>query len=165
MSLDPFLAAPFAIQIHAGTATLALLLGALVLFRRKGTKLHKALGRTWVLLMLVTATSSLFINEVRLLGPFSPTHLFVPMVYGGLFIALREIRRGNVAGHQAAMKGVYMGALLLAGAFTLLPGRRLHDMLFGADSGWTPSLLAIPLALAFTAWLWTRLLPRRPARI
>jgi hypothetical protein len=34
-------------------------------------------------------------------------------------------------------------------------------MLFGADAGWTPSLIAIPLALAVTGWLWWRLMPRR----
>ena len=29
------------------------------------------------------------------------------------------------------------------------------------DAGWLPSLVAIPLALALTAWLWRRLLPQR----
>ena len=55
-------------------------------------------------------------------------------------------------------------ALLLTGAFTLLPDRRMHDVLFGADSGWVPSAIAIPLALGLTAYLWLRVLPRRPRR-
>lgn len=163
MSLDPILAAPLAIQIHATAATAALLLGAVVLFRRKGTPLHKAMGRTWVGLMLVVATSALFINEIRLIGPFSPIHVFVLLTYVGIWQGIREIRRGNVVAHQAAMKSLYLGALLLTGAFTLLPGRRMHDVLFGAVSGWVPSLIAIPLALVLTAVLWARLMPRRRA--
>ena len=164
MSLDPLLAAPLAIQLHATAAIAAMVLGALILFRPKGTALHKALGRLWAGLMLVVATSAIFIDEIRLVGPFSPIHLFVLLTYAGIGFGIWEIRHGRVEAHQATMKSTYLGALLLTGAFTLLPGRRMHDVLFGAESGWLPSLVAIPLALAVTAWLWRRLLPRRPIR-
>ncbi len=164
MSLTPLLTAPVTIQIHAFAATAAMLLGALVLFRRKGTPLHKAMGRVWVGLMLVVATSALFINEIRMIGPFSPIHIFVVLTYYGIYRGIREIRRGNVIAHQAAMKVLYLGALLLTGAFTLLPGRRMHDVLFGADAGWVPSLIAITFALGLTAFLWLRLMPRRRAK-
>jgi len=161
MSLEPLLAAPLAIQIHASAASAAMVLGAVILFRRKGTKMHKLMGRIWVGLMLIVATSAIFINEIRLIGPFSPIHIFVVFTYVGLWQAVREIRRGNVEAHQAGMKSIYLGALLLTGAFTLMPGRRMHDVLFGAESGWTPSMIAIPLALMVTAYLWWRLMPRR----
>ena len=84
MSLSPLLSAPPAIQIHAFAAMAAFLIGAFVLWRRKGTALHRALGRIWVGLMLVVATSALFINEIRLIGPFSPIHIFVLVTYLGL---------------------------------------------------------------------------------
>jgi uncharacterized membrane protein len=164
MSLDPILSAPIAIQIHAFAATAAMLLGAVILFRRKGTPLHKLMGRVWVGLMLVVATSAIFINEIRLVGPFSPIHIFVVMTYYGIWEGIREIRRGNVQAHQASMKSLYLGALLLTGAFTLLPGRRMHAVLFGAESGWVPSMIAIPLALALTVYLWLRLMPKRRTR-
>jgi uncharacterized membrane protein len=164
MSLDPILAAPISIQIHAFSATAAMLLGALILFRRKGTPTHKLLGRVWAGLMLIVATSAIFINEIRLIGPFSPIHIFVVMTYWGLYEGIRDIRRGNIQAHQASMKSLYLGALLLTGAFTLLPGRRMHAVLFGAESGWVPSLVAIPLALALTAFLWVRLMPKRPRK-
>ena len=164
MSLEPILAAPIAIQIHAFAAISAMLLGALILFRRKGTPTHKLLGRMWVGLMLIVATSALFINEIRLIGPFSPIHIFVVVTYLGLWEGIREIRRGNVEAHQATMKSVYLGALLLTGAFTLLPGRRMHAVLFGAESGWVPSLVAIALALALTAFLWIKLMPKRRSK-
>lgn len=163
MSLTPLLEAPFAIQIHACSAIAAFLIGALVLWRRKGTALHKALGRVWVVLMLVVATSALFINEIRLIGPFSPIHIFSILVYVGIAEALWAIRvKRDVAAHRASMQGVYLGALMLAGAFTFLPGRRMHAVLFGPDAGWTPSLIVIGAALAGVGIVWLRL--RRPLR-
>jgi len=161
MSLTPLLAAPLAVQIHALAAIGAMLLGALVLFRRKGTPLHKLLGRVWCGLMLIAAASSIFINEIRLIGPFSPIHVFTIATFVGIAAGIAQIRAGNVRKHRATMQALYFLALLLAGAFTLLPGRRMHDVLFGAAAGWTPSLVAIPLALGLSLVLWRRL-SRRP---
>lgn len=158
MSLEPLLAASPAIQIHAFAAIAAFALGAIVLWRRKGTALHRTLGRVWVVLMLLVATSSLFINEIRLIGPFSPIHIFAVMTYVGIAQALWAIRvKRDIAAHRAGMQGTYIGALLLAGAFTFLPGRRMHAVLFGPEAGWTPSLLVIGAALLATSLLWWRL--------
>ena len=165
MSLEPLILAPLAVQVHAVSALAAVLIGALVLFRRKGTTLHKLLGRAWVVLMLVTATSALWINEIELIGPFSPIHLFSLLTYGGVFEGLRHIRRGNVAGHRAAMQTVYLSALGLAGAFTLLPGRRMHQVLFGPDAGWPPSLIAIGAVLAVVGYGFMRARGQAPGRI
>ena len=165
MSLDPILSATLQVQVHASAAIAAMLLGAIMLVLRKGTPLHKALGRLYVALMLVVATSAIFINEIRMIGPFSPIHIFVLVVYGGLGVAIWRIRHGDVAGHRAAMVTLYFAALMLTGAFTLLPGRRMHDVLFGAAAGWTPSLIAIPLALVAALLLWRRLMPTRRDRL
>lgn len=157
MSLTPLLIAPLQVQIHATAALFALIIGALVLFRRKGTTSHKALGRLWVVLMLITAGSAIFINEIQLIGPFSPIHIFSIVTFAGLAHAIRMARTGNIRAHRATMQSLYFLALVLTGAFTLLPGRRMHDVLFGAQSGWAPSLVAITLALSATALLWRRL--------
>jgi len=157
-SLDPLLGAPLEIQIHATAALAALALGATALVLRKGTPLHRALGRSYAALMFVVATSALFINEIRLVGPFSPIHLFVLLTYVSLAMAIWHIRHGRLKQHRAWMATLYFGALILTGAFTLLPGRRTHDVLFGAASGWTPALLAIPLALLASFILWRRLM-------
>jgi uncharacterized membrane protein len=161
MSLNPLLAAPLAVQLHAICALLAMALGTIMLIRRKGTPSHKLLGRVYVVLMLVVATSALFINEIRLWGPFSPIHIFVVVTYVSVVMAIWNIRRGNVEAHRAWMVSLYFGALFLTGAFTLLPGRRMHDVLFGAGSGWTPSLIAIPLALVAGTVIWRRMMPPR----
>ena len=163
MTLTPLLEAPFATQLHAATAILATVLGAFVLWRRKGTTLHKALGRIWIVLMLVTATSALFIHDIRLIGPFSPIHLFSLFTYVALFNGLRAIIvHRDIVRHRAEMQGLYAGALMLAGAFTLLPGRRMHVVLFGPDAGWTQSLLAIVPILALSALVWLNLRRRAP---
>lgn len=158
MTLSPLLQADVAIQLHATSALLAVVLGAFILWRRKGTALHKALGRIWVMLMFVTATSALFINEIRLIGPFSPIHLFSLFTYVTLFNGLKAIIVDrNVVRHRAEMQGLYAGALMLAGAFTFLPGRRMHMVLFGPDAGWTQSLLVIVPLLAGAALVWLNL--------
>jgi uncharacterized membrane protein len=164
MTLAPLLAAPLAIQIHASCAILAVVIGGFVLWRKKGTRLHKALGRLWVVLMFTAATSALFINEIRLIGPFSPIHLFSIFTYVALFNGLRAILvHRDVRRHRANMQGLYIGALLLAGAFTFLPGRRMHMVVFGPHAGWPQSLAAIGLILALAAVLWA-LLQRRGQR-
>ena len=61
----PLLEAPLAIQIHAFAALGAFLLGVAQLARVKGTRSHRALGYTWVGLMLLVALSSLLIHELR----------------------------------------------------------------------------------------------------
>ena len=158
MSLDPLLEAELSIQIHALGAIAAFVIGAFILWRRKGTRLHKALGRVWIGLMLVVATSALFINEIRMIGPFSPIHIFSILVYAGIAQALWAIRvKRDVAAHRASMQGVYLGSLMLAGAFTLLPGRRMHEVLFGPNGGWLPSLIVIGVLLSAATLLWLRL--------
>lgn len=162
MSLDPLLAAGPAVQIHAFSALVAVVIGAVVLWRPKGTRLHKTLGRVWVVLMLVAATSALFINEMRLIGPFGPIHIFTIITYWtlgqGLYaiVVKRDVRR-----HRLEMQSLYLFALLLAGAFTLLPGRRMHQVLFGPDPGWVPSLVSIAAILVVAGLVWRRSNPRQ----
>lgn len=158
MTLTPLLQSDLAIQIHAFSAIAAVLIGAFVLWRKKGTELHKMLGRLWVALMLITATSALFIHELRLIGPFSPIHLFSIFTYVGVgqglyaIIVKRDVRR-----HRAEMQGVYIGALMLAGAFTFLPGRRMHQVVFGPNAGWTESLVTIAIILVLAGFIWLRM--------
>lgn len=165
MSLTPLLQSDPAIQIHAFSAILAVVIGAFVLWRKKGTRLHRILGRLWVVLMLVTATSALFIQEIRLIGPFSPIHLFSAVTYIGVGNGLYAIVvKRDIARHRAEMQGVYIGALMLAGAFTFLPGRRMHAVLFGPDGGWTQSLVTIGIILALSAFVWLKLRRRALSR-
>ncbi|WP_017665389.1 DUF2306 domain-containing protein [Porphyrobacter sp. AAP82] len=122
------------IMIHLSTVVPALLLGPVVLLRRKGDSAHKLMGRLWVCLMLVTAITSAFI---RLPGGgiagtgFSFIHAFTVWTLVSVPLAVRAARQGRIAAHRGMMTGLYAG-LVIAGAFTFLPGRLLGSMVFGA---------------------------------
>lgn len=122
------------IQIHLAAALLAMAFGAVIFMNVKGTRLHKTLGWTYVVLLAVTALTAIFIRRsegIPNIAGFTPIHLFVVMTAIGIPRALYLIRRGNVPGHARAMIGLYIGAIVIAGAFTLLPGRILNDVFFG----------------------------------
>lgn len=118
------------IQLHLFFAVLALLFGGVMWMRPKGTAGHKIIGRSFMLLMVLTALSAIFIREVGQ-GRFSLIHLFIPLALYSVIQSIRYIRKGNVSGHRRAVKGLYFGALILPGLFTLLPGRLLHVVLIG----------------------------------
>ena len=131
------------IAVHLTAALAALLVGPVALWARRGhsqrmvtaqrTRLHRAAGYAWVTLMLLTALSALFIHDPALpdLFGFSPIHLFVPITLLGLVQAFRQLFQGNVAGHRKTMLGLYLGACIGAGAFTLLPQRFLGQLVWG----------------------------------
>ena len=131
MTLEPLLAAPATIQAHTFAALAAFGLGALQLSAPKGTPLHRGLGYVWVTIMLVVAISSFFIHTIRLIGPFSPIHLLSILTLVTLPLAVLRARRGDIAGHRKLMRVLFSAALLIAGLFTLLPGRIMSAVVFG----------------------------------
>ena len=96
MSLSPLFHASPVIQLHALIAIAALLLGAVQLWRTKGDRLHRALGRVWVALMATVAGSGLFIWTIRLWGRFSPIHRLSLLV---LVMLWRGVRAAVPGGH------------------------------------------------------------------
>lgn len=119
--------------IHLATVLPCFLIGAWLLLRRKGTTVHKRLGRAYAVLILFTALVTLPMPAAvgpRLLDHFGFIHLFSLLVLFSVPAALYSIRRGNVAAHRGHMVGVYVGGILIAGTFALMPGRLLHGWLF-----------------------------------
>ena len=129
MNPAPLLQAAGAIQIHVAAAVLAFVLGLWLLLRRKGTAPHRALGRLWVGLMLVVAISSYWIRDAN--GGFSWIHGLSVLTFAMLVLAVWAIRTGRRTAHRWTMIGVFFGALVGAGAGTLMPGRLMHTVLFG----------------------------------
>lgn len=117
-----------AILVHLATALPALALGAVMLWRRKGTAPHKRWGRLWVGLMAVAALSSFWIREIND-GGFSAIHLLSVWTLASLAAGVMLARRGKVRAHRGFMIGTYLG-LLAAGALALAPGRLLNEALF-----------------------------------
>ena len=112
-------------------ALAALGLGAAQLLSPKGTTLHRALGYLWVTLMAGVALSSFFIHEIRLVGLFSPIHLLSIFTLFSLGWAIYAARQGDVVRHRIIMLSLFFFALVVTGAFTLLPGRIMNAVLFG----------------------------------
>jgi uncharacterized membrane protein len=131
MSLAPLLNTAPVVQVHAFAAMAAFVLGVMQLAAPKGTLPHRMIGWTWVLLMVLIAGSSFWIHDLRMLGPFSVIHLLSIFTLVMLPLAVMHARRHRVAQHRAAMISIFVGALVIAGLFTLLPGRVMHAVVFG----------------------------------
>ncbi|MCA0023836.1 MULTISPECIES: DUF2306 domain-containing protein [unclassified Mesorhizobium] len=131
MSLGPLLSARPPIPWHALAAFAALAIGGVQLALPKGTLRHRAIGYLWAALMLAVAISSFWIQQIRLLGPFSPIHLLSILVLVTVPLAVWHARNHRVAKHRKAMIALYIFALVGAGVFTLVPGRIMHDVVFG----------------------------------
>jgi uncharacterized membrane protein len=131
MTLAPLLAAPAVIQLHAFAALAAFGLGGVQLAAPKGTIPHRLFGWLWASLMLAIVLSSFFIHTIRLWGPWSPIHLLSVFTLIMLPLAVLRARRHQVERHRLAMISLFVGALVIAGIFTLLPGRIMHDVVFG----------------------------------
>lgn len=117
---------------HLVTAFAALLLGIVILARRKGTGSHRALGWAWALAMGSTAVASAFIRDYQLpnLAGYTPIHFFTLYVAVTLPLAIWFARSGRIPAHRRTMQGMFFGACVVAGLFTLLPGRFLGQLVW-----------------------------------
>jgi uncharacterized membrane protein len=131
MTLQPLLKADLAVQIHAFTALAAFALGLVQFAAPKGTLPHRTIGWLWVTLMLIVSVSAFFVHELRVWGRWSPIHLLAIFTLIMLPLAVLRAKRHQVVQHKRAMVSLFAGALLIAGLFTLLPGRVMHAVVFG----------------------------------
>lgn len=121
---------PDLVWFHLATIAIALGLTPLILLRRRGDKWHRRTGYVWAAAIMTTALATFWIRGINpgrlslihLLSGF--TLLMVPIV---IFCARRHRIRARRIGIQSAVAG----ALLIAGFFTLVPGRILGDGLLG----------------------------------
>ena len=117
------------VLIHMSAAFAALALGALVFLRRKGTQAHSWMGRSWVGLMLVVTLSTIWIKGD---GHYSWIHILSVVTTLLLAVGVYSAIKGRIQAHRKTMTRVYIGGLIIAGAFTFLPQRVLGKMLWGA---------------------------------
>jgi uncharacterized membrane protein len=116
-----------AIWIHLAAALAALVLGAGIFLAKKGTFFHRIAGRSWALLMLVTIVSTIWIKGN---GNYSWIHLLSIGTFFGLAAAVTFAVTGRIRAHRKTIIGLYVGALVVAGAFTLVPSRLLGRALW-----------------------------------
>lgn len=127
---DQWRMVPALIWLHLATILVATALTPVMLLRVRGDRRHRTIGKLWIVAMLATAISSLFIH-VSGPGRFSVIHLLsfwtlvqVPLIWW-------TARHHNVARHRRAVHGMVIGALLVAGFFTFPFHRLLGTWLFG----------------------------------
>ena len=132
MNLAPLLDAAPAIPLHAFAAMGAFVLGVVQFVSPKGTLPHRTIGWIWVSLMAVVAISSFWIHQIRLVGPWSPIHLLSIFALTVLPLAVWKEHRHEVRAHRRIMIFLFTGALVIAGVFTVVPGRIMHTVLFGS---------------------------------
>ena len=132
MSLAPLLDAAPAIPLHAFAAMAAFVLGIVQFAAPKGTLPHRTIGWIWVTLMAVVAASSFWIHQIRMVGPFSLIHLLSIFTLVMLPLAVWRAHTHRVTDHRRIMIFIFAGALVVAGLFTLVPGRITHQVFFGA---------------------------------
>lgn len=131
MSFDPLLAEDKTIILHAFAAMAAFVLGCIQFFGPKGTTIHRIIGWSWIVLMATIALSSFNIHGLKQFGPFSWIHGLSIYVLLMLPVGILHARKHNVTRHKQTMIGIFVGALIIAGIFTLAPGRVMHTVVFG----------------------------------
>jgi uncharacterized membrane protein len=126
MTLAPLLSSPLSIQLHAFAAMAAFVLGLVQLAAPKGTLPHRTLGWIWVALMIIVGVSAFFIHTLRVWGPWSPFHLLALYTLVMLPVGIWQARRHSIKNHRKTMIAIFLGGLVIAGAFTFLPDRRMY---------------------------------------
>lgn len=122
-------AQPLVIQLHLGAALAALVIGALLMLRRKGVTFHRRAGWLWVGVMAIVAGSSIFITGVN--GDrWSFIHMFTGWTFIALPLAVIAARRHDVKQHRRFMMGMFYGGLIIAGGLTFIPGRTMWNVFF-----------------------------------
>jgi uncharacterized membrane protein len=157
MTLEPLLNASPAVQFHVLTVVPAALIGTAMLLAKKGTYIHRMGGRVWIALMMLTALSTFFIHEINMFHGFSPIHLLSLVVLVSAVEVVRSARQRNFARHKRLVKSLYFGGIGIAGLFTLLPGRIMHDVVFTSAVARPVQSVAPVTAHASTGapiWVW-----------
>ena len=120
--------------IHLIAVSPCLIIGAyLIYFSSEGSQNHKALGWTYMVLMFFQSGVSLFM-EARV-GPqffnhFGWIHLLSVLTIYTVPKSIYYIRKGNIKAHSRGMIILFWAGLIIAGGFTLVPGRYLYDVFF-----------------------------------
>ena len=103
-------------------------------FFKKGGKSHRLWGKGYALLITFSSLVSIFLDTYvgpTWLGHFGYIHLLSLLTIVTVPYSLWQLKRGRLHSHQRSMQFLYWTGLLIAGGFTLFPGRYLHSLVFG----------------------------------
>ncbi len=121
---------PLVVWGHLATVVVALVLTPVLLWRARGTRSHRVLGYGWCAAMLTSALVSFFVR-LHQPGHLGPIHALSALVVVLVPVVVFAARRGDVYRHRRTVRGLVIGALLVAGAFTFSGTRLLGHWLLG----------------------------------
>jgi uncharacterized membrane protein len=121
---------PANVWAHLTTIGIALSLTPVMLLRTRGDTLHRLLGLIWLSTMFLTALISF---DIRLIGQgrFSFIHILSLWTLIQVPLIFWHAKNHRIDKHRRAVRGMVLGALLIAGFFTFPFGRLLGSWLFG----------------------------------
>jgi uncharacterized membrane protein len=122
---------PTIVWAHIATIFIAVTLTPVMLLRRRGDRVHRALGWVWAVSLAMTAILSFGIRGINQ-GSLSLIHILSAWTLVQVPLIVWHARRHNHAKHRTAVRGMVIGALLIAGFFTFPFGRLMGRWLFGA---------------------------------
>jgi uncharacterized membrane protein len=126
--LAMLLVVPATLQVHIAAAVSALSIGFALMVGVKGRAFHRVAGWMWVASMVTVAVSSFWIRDH---GRLSYIHFLSGWVSISVPMAVAAVKRRDVKRHRALMTNIFMGGLIVAGAFTFVPGRLMWRIFVG----------------------------------
>ncbi|MCI4646232.1 MAG: DUF2306 domain-containing protein [Hyphomonadaceae bacterium] len=147
-------------QAHVTLAALALVLGPIVFWRRKGTRFHKQAGYAYVAAMLVTNCTALTMYDID--GGINMFHVFAVMSLSTLIPGMIAIWRKSILLHYHCMSWSYFGLFAAfasqvatqtstIGQFARLTGIGSHFLVLG---------ICVAIATALT-WVFVNAMARK----
>lgn len=121
---------PGIVWLHIATILIALALTPVMLLRRRGDRLHRRLGWIWCAALGGTALISFWVRTINP-GTLSWIHILSAWTLIQVPLIVWSARTHNVKRHRTSVRGMVLGALLIAGIFTFPFGRLMGQWLFG----------------------------------
>ena len=121
---------PWQVWLHLSTIIVALVITPIMMWRKRGDGLHRKLGWVWSIAMFLTAIISF---DIRMIadGNFSFIHILSVLTIVIVPLLVLAARRHDVIAHRKHVRGIVVGALLIAGFFTFPFNRIMGQWLFG----------------------------------
>lgn len=126
---------PPLVWLHLFTVVIATVLTPIQLLRPKGSANHRVLGYIWAGSMFLTAATSLTFKSGKpgSMGVFSGDFSFIHILSVIVLIQVPRLiiaaRKHDRAAHESGVRGIVIGALLIAGFFTFAFNRMLGEWL------------------------------------
>lgn len=119
--------------VHLATILPSIFIGTYLMIFRKGTPLHRKLGKVYLLLMLKTGIATAIMPSMgpKLFNHFGFFHIFSALTLWTVPNTWNALKRKDIRAHKFGMVGLYIGGIVIATIVAFLPGRTMYNFFFG----------------------------------